>query len=86
METFIEILKDYQGLKEWDILSTASEATESGYLCEFAWEHDTYFEHIPLNIAREVSRKYWETIEAHLNPNQIVNLVEITEDWRNNEV
>ena len=27
--------------------------------------------------------KYWEEIEAYLNPNQISNLVDITPDWNN---
>lgn len=28
------------------------------------------------------SGRYWEIVEAHLNPTQIGNLVDITEDWK----
>ena len=32
-------------------------------------------------VRYNTSGRYWQIIEEHLNPNQISNLVDITEDW-----
>ena len=31
-------------------------------------------------------KDYWTLVEAHLNPFQIDNLVDITSDWKNTEI
>lgn len=31
-------------------------------------------------------RESWKIVEAHLNPTQIGNLVEITEDWKTEDI
>ena len=31
-------------------------------------------------------KDYWQLVEAHLNPNQIGNLVDISNDWKAEEI
>ena len=37
-------------------------------------------------VRYNTSGKYWTLVEEHLNPNQLGNLVDITEDWINTEI
>jgi len=37
-------------------------------------------------VRYNTSGKYWSIVEEHLNPNQIDNLVDITNDWKAEEI
>lgn len=47
-------------------------------------DYTYYIKHPTKNkwaVRYNMSGKYWTLVEAHLNPNQIANLVDITDDW-----
>jgi len=37
-------------------------------------------------VRYNTSGKYWSIVEAHLNPTQISNLIDISEDWKSEEL
>ena len=37
-------------------------------------------------VRYNTSGEYWDIIEPYLNPNQISNLVDIAEDWKNTDI
>lgn len=62
MKFYIEILQNYKWLSAGDILRCEWKHEDFWYICEFAWEHDTFYWYIHFDYARKVDDRYCENI------------------------
>jgi hypothetical protein len=77
-----QIIHNSEGSAQAEITSLEAKVN---HLCIDGTLNYTYYIKHPTDnkwaVRYNMSGKFWDIVESHLNPNQINNLVDITNDW-----